>query len=148
MVADRESKSVSHETTFEQDTADPAWLEQILRGFLRSLARDLRQEGLAAESCTVKLKDARFAITTRQRHFPHPLNYDPDMWPTVREALHGLIKPPNKYRFAGLALCSLIPAPPSLFDQRRRKAIEAMDAINIRHGAVIGLGGVADDGDD
>ena len=148
VVADRESKSASHETTFEQDTVDPAWLEQILRGFLRSLARDLRQEGLAAESCTVKLKDARFAITTRQRRFPQPLNYDPDMWPTVREALHGLIKPPNKYRLAGLALCSLIPAPPSLYDQRRRKAVEAMDAINIRHGAVIGLGGVADDGDD
>ena len=148
VVADRESKSASHETTFEQDTADPAWLEQTLRGFLRSLARDLRQEGLAAESCTVKLKDARFVITTRQRRFSHPLNYDPDMWPTVREALHDLMKPHNKYRLAGLALSSLIPAPPSLYDQRRRKAVEAMDAINTRHGAVIGLGGVADDGDE
>jgi DNA polymerase IV len=144
VVADRESKSASHETTFERDTADPTFLEQILRGFLRSLARDLRQEGLAAEGCTVKLKDARFAITTRQRRFPHPLNYDPDMWPTIRQALHDLLKPGSAYRLAGLALSSLIPAPPNLYDQRRSKAIEAMDAITARHGAVIGLGGVAD----
>ncbi|HKC93599.1 MAG TPA: DNA polymerase IV [Nitrospira sp.] len=145
VVADRESKSASHETTFERDTADPTFLEQILRGFLRSLAHDLRQEGLAAEGCTVKLKDTRFAITTKQRRFPHPLNYDPDMWPTIRLALRELMKPGSEYRLAGLALSSLIPAPPTLYDQRRSKAIEAMDAITARHGAVIGLGGVSDD---
>src|SRR6187397_2381343 len=44
VVADRESKSASHETTFEHDTADRAFLEELLRGFLRALARDLRQE--------------------------------------------------------------------------------------------------------
>ena len=35
--------------------------------------------------------------------------------------------------------------PPGLYDQRRSKAVEAMDAIIARHGAVIGLGGVADE---
>ena len=127
------------------DTADPIFLEHVLRGFLRSLAHDLRQEGLAAEGCTVKLKDTRFAITTRQRRFSHPLDYDPDMWPTVRQALHELMKPGSEYRLAGLALSSLMPVPASLYDQRRRKAIEAMDAITARHGAVIGLGGIPDD---
>jgi DNA polymerase-4 len=43
----------------------------------------------------------------------------------------------------------LTPAPPGLFDQKRAKAIEAMDAIISRHGPnVMGLGGVIrDDGD-
>ena len=122
VIGDRESKSSSHETTFERDTADPAFLEDVLRGFLRMLARDLRQEGLAAEGCTVKLKDARFAVTTRQRRFSHPLN-----------------------RLAGLTLISLVPIPAGLYDQRRRKAVQAMDTIIARHGAVIGLGGVCDD---
>ena len=148
VVPDRESKSASHETTFEHDTADAAFLEEILRGFLRILARDLRQEGLAAGGCTVKLKDARFTITTRQRRFAHPLNYDPEMWPTVRQALHEVMKPHLSYRLAGLALSPLVPAPPGLFDQRRSKAVQAMDAIIARHGAVIGLGGVADDDED
>jgi DNA polymerase-4 len=148
VVADRESKSASHETTFEHDTADPVFLEEVLRGFLRTLARDLRQEGLAAGGCTVKLKDARFTITTKQRRFAHPLNYDPEMWPSVRETLRAVIKPQTSYRLAGLALSSLVPAPPGLYDQRRNKAVQAMDAIIARHGAVIGLGGVADDEED
>ena len=144
VIADRESKSASHETTFDHDTDDRAFLEQVVRGFLRALARDLRQEGLAAASCTVKLKDARFVITTRQRPFPRPLDYDPAMWPTIRAALSDLLKPGTKYRLAGLALSSLTPAPPGLFDRRRSTAIAALDALVARHGpGIIGLGGVA-----
>ncbi len=146
VVPDRESKSLSHETTFEQDTNDRLFLERTLREFLRLLAYDLRQEGLAAGCCTVKLKDSRFTVTSRQRAFPHPLNYDPDMWPTIQQALEQLMKPGIAYRLAGLALTSLTPAPPGLFDRKRAKAIEAMDALVARHGlTVIGLGGVAED---
>ena len=146
VMADRESKSLSHETTFEQDMNNQAYLEQLLHGFLKTLAHDLRQDGLAAESCTVKLKDSRFAITTKQRAFPHPLNYEPEMWPTIKQALHELLKPGAKYRLAGLGLSSLTPASPGLYDQRRMKAIEAMDALIAKHGSsVIGLGGVSHD---
>lgn len=146
VVGDRESKSLSHETTFEQDTRNLSYLEDVLHGFLRILARDLRQEHLAAGACTVKLKDAQFVITTRQRRFTRSLNYDPDMWPTIRRALHELVRPPAAYRLAGLALTSLEPAPAGLFDQRRTRAIEAMDAIVSRYGpAVMGLGGVTQD---
>jgi DNA polymerase-4 len=67
------------------------------------------------------------------------------MWPTVRQALHELLKPGTEYRLAGLALSPLVPSPPNLYDQRRSKAIEAMDAITAKHGPVIGLGGVTDD---
>jgi DNA polymerase-4 len=144
VVADRESKSMSHETTFEQDTNDLLYLEQVLHGFLKILARDLRQEDLAAGAVTVKLKDTRFAVTTRQRRFPRPLNYDPDMWPTIRQALRELMKPATLYRLAGIALTALTPSSSGLFDQRRSKAIAAMDAIISRHGAaVMGLGGVS-----
>jgi len=143
VVPDHESKSMSHETTFEQDTDDRDVLERTLKAFLRELARDLRQDDLSAGSCTVKLKDARFSISTKRGTFPHSLNYDPDMWPTVRHTLHALITPGTKYRLAGLALTSLAPTPPGLFDRRRAAAIEALDVLTARHGsAVIGLGGV------
>jgi len=146
VCADRESKSLSHETTFEHDTDDRAFIEQTLRGFLRKLAHELRQEGLAASCCTVKLKDARFTITTKQRRFPGPLNYDPAMWPIVQRTLQELFIPGTKYRLAGLSLSSLNPASPGLFDQRRAKAVEAMDAIIAQHGSsVMGLGGVTRD---
>jgi len=144
VVADRESKSVSRETTFDRDTRDRTVLERALRGFLRELAHDLRQEGLAAGGCAVKLKDSRFTVTTKHGRFPHALNYDPDMWPTVTQALHDLMKPGTDYRLAGVALTALTPATPGLFDNRRAKAIEAMDALIARHGStIIGLGGVS-----
>ncbi len=146
VVAERESKSISHETTFERNTNDPAFLAHTLRGFLRKLAHDLRQEGLAAGGCAIKLKDARFTITTKHGRFPYPLNYDPDMWPVVQQALRDLMTPGTEYRLAGLALTTLTAAAPGLFDQRRAKAIAALDTLVARHGStVIGLGGVSEE---
>lgn len=146
VIADRESKSISHETTFERDTNDRTFLERTLREFLRELAHDLRQEGLAAGGCAVKLKDARFTVATKHGRFPHPLNYDPDMWPVVQQALRDLMTPSTQYRLVGLTLTTLTAAAPGLFDQRRAKAIAALDALVARHGsAVIGLGGVSEE---
>ncbi len=141
VVADREAKSVSHETTFDEDTNDPMVLEPIIHGFLETLAHDLRLEGLAAGSFTLKLKDSFFRITTRQRKFATPLNYDPDMWPDIRMALSGLLQPRSRYRLVGLGLSDLTPAPEPLFDRRQRDAVAALDRLIERHGTgVVRLG--------
>ncbi len=143
VVADREAKSVSHETTFDQDTDDPALLEPIVHGFLEQLTHDLRREGLAAGSFTVKLKDAHFHITTKQRKFSTPLNYDPDMWPDISRALKGLLQPRTRYRLVGLGLSDLAPAPEPLFDRRQRDAVAVLDRLIERHGkGVVRLGGL------
>ncbi|MBI4400597.1 MAG: DNA polymerase IV [Nitrospirae bacterium] len=137
VVAERDQKSIGHETTFDQDTADLAFLERTVRGFLSELAHDLRLQGLAAWAFTVKLKDAKFKIATRQRHFPKPLNYDPAMWRNIRAALRSQIAPKRQYRLVGLSLSELVPATESLFDQRIQKAVAAMDAIIEKHGAKV-----------
>jgi DNA polymerase-4 len=143
VVPDREQKSTGHETTFEHDTDDPVFLEKTLRGFLAELAHELRMEGLAAGSFTVKLKDSTHRLTTRQHHFSKPLNDDPMMWRDIREALNSLLVPRTKYRLAGVTLGDLVPATEGLFDQRRSKALAAMDAIIEKHGTKsIGLGGL------
>ena len=141
VVADRESKSLGHETTFDHDTNDISFLEQALRGFLGELTHDLRSQGLAAGAFTVKLKDAGFRITTRQRQFQKPLNYDPAMWPDIQAALRSLIRIRTRYRLVGLSLSHLGPATEGLFDQRREKAMAALDGLIDRHGSeVIRLG--------
>ena len=143
VVADREAKSVSHETTFDQDSNDPALLESIIHGFLETLTHDLRLEGLAAGSFTVKLKDAQFRITTRQRKFPTPMNYDPDMWPDIRLALAELLQPRARYRLVGLGLSDLLSASEPLFDRRQRDAVAILDRLIEQHGAgVVRLGGL------
>jgi len=148
VVADREAKSVSHETTFDEDTNDPAILEPIIHGFLETLTHDLRLEGLAAGSFTLKLKDSLFRITTRQRKFATPLNYDPDMWPDIRLALADLLQPRSRYRLVGLGLSDLAPAPEPLFDRRQRDAVAALDRLIERHGTgVVRLGALPHDED-
>ena len=143
VVADREAKSVSHETTFDEDTDDPSLLEPIIHGFLETLVHELRLEGLAAGSFTVKLKDSHFRITTRQRKFSTPLNYDPDMWPDIRLALTDLLQPRSRYRLVGLGLADLVPAPETLFDRRQRDAVAILDRLIERHGTgVVRLGGL------
>lgn len=145
VVADREAKTMSHETTFEHDTNDRAFLEDVLRGFLGELAHDLRVQGLASEAFTIKLKDSHFKIRTRQRQFPGPLNYDPAMWPHISAALQSLLAPPLRYRLIGLGLTHLVPAAESLFDQRRDKAVAALDHLIAKHGtSVVRLGGLPD----
>jgi hypothetical protein len=63
------------------------------------------------------------------------------MWRDIREALKSLMVPRTKYRLAGVTLGDLVPATDGLFDQRRSKALAAMDAIIEKHGAkAIGLG--------
>jgi DNA polymerase-4 len=146
VVADRESKSLGHETTFEQDSSDLAFLERTIRSFLGTLAHDLRVQGLAAGSFTVKLKDNTFRITTRQQQFGHPLNYDPAMWPSIRSALHSLATPHTCYRLVGLSLSGLLPATDSLFAQRQTQAIAALDGLIERYGSrMVRLGGIPEE---
>ena len=143
VIPDRAQKSLWHETTFDDDTNDLAFLETTLRGFLAGLTHELRLEGLAAGSFTVKLKDAAHRITTKQQQFHRPLNDDPVMWKDIRAALQSLMAPRTKYRLAGVTLGDLVPAVEGLFDQRRSRALAAMDAIIEKHGTkAIGLGGL------
>lgn len=143
VVPHRERKSLSHETTFDEDTNDLALLERTVHGFLGNLAHDLRLEHVAAQSFTVKLKDARFGVATRQRRFPRPLNYDPPMWREIRPALRGFADPGLRYRLVGLTLSDLAPATDDLFALRTAKAVAAMDQLIERFGSgVVRLGGL------
>jgi DNA polymerase-4 len=145
VAAGRDPKSISHETTFDEDTADLAFLEHTVRGFLSELTHDLRLQGLAAGAFAVKLKDEQFTVTVRQRHFPDPLNYDPPMWKAIQPILGSLVAPRTRYRLVGLSLSDLVPATETLFDRRTAKAIAAMDTVIAKHGSnVIRLGGVPD----
>jgi DNA polymerase-4 len=146
VVADRASKSLGHETTFEQDTSDLAFLEHTIKSFLGTLAHDLRVQGLAAGSFTVKLKDAMFQIATRQQQFGHPLNYDPAMWPAIQSALQSLARPHTRYRLVGLSLSGLVPATDSLFTQRQTQAVAALDGLIERYGSrMVRLGGIPEE---
>ncbi len=58
-------KSMGAETTFETDCRDPARLRTTLRSQAERVAHELRAEGLAAASVTLKLRFADFHTITR-----------------------------------------------------------------------------------
>ncbi len=62
-----EAKSVSAETTFDGDIADPAALRAILRALAEKVSRRLKKAGLAGRTLTLKLKTADFRTRTRSR---------------------------------------------------------------------------------
>ena len=57
--------SVSAETTFERDVADPARLESVGRGLAETVADALRRRGRAGRTVTVKLRYDDFQTITR-----------------------------------------------------------------------------------
>ena len=69
---ERDTKSVSAETTFDGDLATLADLERPLWQLAEKLARRLREKGLAAGGVVLKLKTARFALRTRAVRLPTP----------------------------------------------------------------------------
>lgn len=69
---DRETKSVSAETTFNSDLSDPAALERPLWRLCEKLVRRLREKRLAAGGVVLKLKTADFRNRTRHARLPSP----------------------------------------------------------------------------
>ncbi|MBV1704677.1 MAG: DNA polymerase IV, partial [Hyphomicrobiales bacterium] len=61
----RETKSVSSETTFNDDVAEPGALETRLLALCERVAARLRAQGLATRGVTLKLKTADFKSRTR-----------------------------------------------------------------------------------
>jgi DNA polymerase-4 len=62
---ERETRSISSETTFAEDTLDRARLLRALGGFARELEESLRKEGFLARTVTVKVKYHDFRLVTR-----------------------------------------------------------------------------------
>src|SRR5690349_10384073 len=69
---ERETKSVSAETTFDRDIGDFRPLEQHLWHLCEKVSSRLKAQGLAGSTVTLKLKSADFRIRTRARSVGAP----------------------------------------------------------------------------
>jgi DNA polymerase-4 len=66
---DDDTKSISAETTFDEDIADYKALERILWQMSEKVSRRAKKDGLAGSTVTLKLKTADFRIRTRNASF-------------------------------------------------------------------------------
>ncbi len=74
------SKSISAETTFDWETADPAALKDALRPLAETVARRLSAAGLQGRSVVLKLKTADFHTITRSRRVDPPARLAEAIW--------------------------------------------------------------------
>jgi len=99
-----ERKSVGHETTFEQDTADPIVLEATLCRLVEKAAHRLRKAGMKAGGVTVKVRYSDFRTVTRSRALPAASDRDGELLAAARELMVGAVGRGERVRLIGVAL--------------------------------------------
>ncbi len=144
---DRQTKSISAETTFDTDLARIEELERHLWRLSEKLARRLNEQGFAAGGVVLKLKTASFATRTRVHRLPGATRL-PDMLFAAARALLAHETDGTAFRLIGIGAQPLLPGAaadlPDLADPdapRRLAAQVAIDALRARFGpAAIGRG--------
>jgi DNA polymerase-4 len=132
------AKSVSHEHTFDVDTADGEVIERTLLALSEGVASRLRAGGVRASTVAVKVRDSAFRTVTRQRTLPEPTDLADPIYQTALELARPEMRG-RRIRLLGVGAHGLgEPAQMGLFaseDPRRRAAVEAQDAIRRKYGS-------------
>lgn len=147
VTPERETRSVSAETTFDTDLRTLPDLEAPLWRLCEKLARRLAEKGLAAGGVVLKLKTAGFETRTRHARLPRPTR--------LPETLFGAAQPllakeatGTPFRLIGIGAQPLAPAAdadlPDLADPdagRRAAKWEAVERLRARFGAAAVVSG-------
>jgi DNA polymerase IV len=135
--AERETKSISAETTFEQDIAEFRQLELRLWRLSEKVSARLKVSGLAGATVTLKLKTADFRLRTRAQSFGHPTQLAAKIFACGRELLARETNG-TKFRLIGIGVSALMPAAAGdiadLIDRRSADVELAIDQLRARFG--------------
>ena len=82
--ADADPKSISHEHTYTEDTADAEQMESTLMRLSEMVGRRLREGGLHARTIQLKLRYKDFTTITRAHSLPAPTQLDTEIFEQVR----------------------------------------------------------------
>ena len=138
---DGEDKSISAETTFEEDIAERTALEAILWTLSEKVATRLKAKGLAGWTVTLKLRTSDFKIRTRSRRLSDPTQLAHRIDEVARDLLQRECDG-TRFRLIGVGLTDLVAGtgadPRDLIEPKRdkEKAAEgALDKLRARFGA-------------
>ncbi|HXX52070.1 MAG TPA: DNA polymerase IV [Xanthobacteraceae bacterium] len=146
--AARETKSVSSETTFEQDISDPRTLERVLWSLAEEVSARLKHKELAGATVTLKLKTADFKIRTRARSLESPTQLAGRIFAAARVLLERETDG-TRFRLLGVGISALAAAteadPADFVDGRAALAEHAVDRLRARFGDGVMVRGLAFD---
>ncbi len=100
--AHEEAKSISHEHTFNEDTADINQLESTLMRLSEMVARRLREANLYTRTLQLKLRYKDFTTITRARTLPVPTQLDGEIFEQIRTLFRKHWKRGSQVRLLGV----------------------------------------------
>lgn len=117
-----EQKSLSHETTFNEDSDDTTFLHTELVKLTEETAYDLREEERLTGCVTVKIRYADFTTVSKQEVIDYTA-LDNVLLARVKDLFQKLYKRDEKVRLLGVRFSHLIPmtVQMSLFDDTEEK---------------------------
>ena len=107
VVEDELPKSVSRETTFEQDTADRGIVEGMLYYLVERACRKLRGLNAKAKTVRVKIRYTDFATRVASRSLSSPSDHDRHLYDEALSLLRKLMTRRMRIRLVGVAFTNL-----------------------------------------
>ncbi len=95
-------KSVSHEFTFEQDTADDERINAALMGLCEKISQRLRRQKLQARTITLKVRLEGFSTFTRSLTLSEPTDFVHVIFKTARQLYRDFARGKEKIRLVGV----------------------------------------------
>ena len=145
--AEEAPKSISHEHTFDLDSADVELLEATLARLAEMVARRLREHGLFARTVQLKLRYKDFSTITRAHTLDHATQLDTELLGEARRLFRDNWKRGRPVRLLGVQASSLEaqPGQMSLLEEpaseRWARALAAADRLRDRFGeSAVSLG--------
>lgn len=97
-----ETKQISHETTFDQDTDEVVELQRTLSLLAQRVARRLREHGFYARTVGLKIRFAPFRTFTRDVTLDEPTDLDTVIFRHVLDLFQKTYQPNQKVRLLGV----------------------------------------------
>ncbi len=135
-----EAKSVSHEHTYNQDTAEVSTLEATLARLSEMVGRRLRENHLHARTLQLKLRYSDFSTITRAHSLERPTQIDTEISENIRALFRKNWKRGAAVRLLGVQASSFVDEAAQLgllaedHHDRWKHALEAADRLRDKYG--------------
>ena len=101
-------KSISHETTFDEDTADTTVIFQALDALCEDVLKETLDHRMLFKTVTVKIRYQGFETHTRSKTLPFLTNRLRDLQKTANKLLFANLRKDRKVRLIGVRVSSLV----------------------------------------
>lgn len=113
--ADRETKSISRETTFARDIMEMGKLQEVLIELAKEVRDDLQNENLKARTLQIKVRYADFTTITRSFTFKEHMDQLEILQETAQLLLRHKVEPdPQGIRLIGIGVSNLTDERPQM----------------------------------